>query len=414
MRDGSPVAGLNITMRHSFRAWAPLGIAALGCRASLGQQPLTQTPALPATSAPSPSAVPPLTSAIPSTTVLKDITISGYLDLYYQVDFEHPPHIDIEAGRWYDINHDSFQLTGAELDVSRIPTQSKPYGFDLTLLEGSDSSILAATEPGGTKSYKDFSQAYATYLLPVKSVTTVDFGKWYAFVGYEGLDARTQDNYSRSFTFTSMEPDYMTGFRITSVPNPRLTMNGYLYQGYNEVKNSNSTIMTGVGGTYALTSKLTATLQGYNGKESDDKKNDAGSYGGIGFPTPGPSWVTQVNLVVVYQMNSKDKFSFDGTYASAVEKGVWNGEAVYYRRQFDARNGGCVRLERAEDDQGLRFFNGDMTLHSITATYDFAFSQYLLFRFELRHDISSVPFFDTSNGLGTQRTTLTFAQIVKF
>lgn len=355
-----------------------------------------------------------MTAAIPSSTIFKGVNLSGYFDLYYQLDFQHPPHLSVEAGRWYDINHDSFQLAAFELDMARTPIHAKPIGFGLTLLEGSNSSILAATEPGGTKTYKDFSQAYVTYLVPVRPNTTVDFGKWYAFVGYEGLDSRTQDNYSRSFTFTAMEPDYMTGFRITSVLNPRLTVNGYLYQGYNEVRNSNSTTMTGIGATYALTPKLTATLQGYNGKESDDKRNDAGSFGGIGFPTPRPSWVTQENLIVIDQMNAKDKFAFDGTYASAVGKGVWNGEAVYYRRQIDDRTAGCIRIERSEDDQGLRFLNGEMALHSATATYDFAVSQYLLLRFELRHDIASVPFFATPSGLGKQRTTLTFAQIVKF
>jgi Putative beta-barrel porin-2, OmpL-like. bbp2 len=380
-------------------------------REGFSQQSPPQNPASPP---PQASPQPSLTSAIPATTVFGDVSLSGYVDLYYQADFGHPPHLETETGRWYDINHDSYQFAAAEFDIARTPTHPKPFGFAVTVLEGSNSSILASTEPSGRRSYKDFAQAYVTYLVPVKPVTTIDFGKWYAFVGYEGLDSRSQDNYSRSFTFTSMEPDYMTGFRFTSALTSNLTVNAYLYQGYNEVQNSNSTIMTGAGATYAFTPKLTATLQGYNGKESDDRKNDVGTYGGIGFPTPGASWVTQENLVVVYQQNSRDKFAFDGTYASAVDKGVWNGEAVYYRRQFDSRNAGCLRVERAEDDDGLRFYNGDMTLHSLTGTYDFAVNQYILLRFELRHDVASLPFFDSSNGLAKQRTTLTFAQIIKF
>jgi hypothetical protein len=356
----------------------------------------------------------PVNLAVPGTTFNKDASVSGYLDLYYQADLGRPGHLATVNGRWYDINHDSYQLTGAEVDVSRAPTAKRPFGYGLTLLEGSNSSVLAGTEPGGTKSYKDFSQAYVTYLLPVKPTTTLDFGKWYAFVGYEGLDSRTQDNYSRSFTFTSLEPDYMTGFRSITTVNPKLTINGYLYQGYNEVRNSNSTIMTGLGASYAVTSKLTATVQGYNGRESDDRLNDAGTYGGIGFPTPGPSWVTQVNPVLVYQASSKDKFAFDGTYASAVGKGTWNGEAVYYRRQISNREAVGFRGERADDSSGLRFYNGPMLLHSLTGTYDLGVSQYLLLRFELREDFASKGFFDASGGPTRERTTLTFAQIVKF
>jgi hypothetical protein len=144
------------------------------------------------------------------------------------------------------------------------------------------------------------------------------------------------------------------------------------------------------------------------------KLNDAGSSGGIGLPTPGPSWVTQENLVMVYQANSKDKLAFDETYASAVDKGTWNGQAVYYRRQIESRQAAAVRVERAEDTNGLRFYNGGMLLDSITGTYDYGVSKNLLFRTELRRDISNLPFFNSSSGPAKQRTTLSFAQIVKF
>ena len=356
----------------------------------------------------------PATSQTVSAPPSKPFDISGYSDFYYQIDFGKPPAIEPVNGRWYDVDHDRYSLAALQVDISRTPTAPHPFGFWVSLLAGPNASILASTEPAGINKYKGAAQAYITYLLPVKAPTTIDLGKWYAFVGYEGLDSRTQDNYSRSFTFTAMEPDYMTGFRVTSILNPKLTLNGYLYQGYNEIKNSNSTIMTGLGGTYSATDKLTLTLQGYEGKESDDVMNQSGSYGGIGFPTPGPSWVNQANPVIVYRPNTRDKFAFDGTYASAKGKGHWNGEALYYRRQFDNRNDACLRIERSEDTDGIRFLSGPLLLHSFTGTYDYAPNRYFLFRFELRHDIANLPFFNSDNGPAKQRTTLTFAQIFQF
>lgn len=317
-------------------------------------------------------------------------------------------------GRWYDVNHDEYRLAAIQLDISRTPTTPHPFGFWVSLLAGPDASILASTEPGGIDKYKDFSQAYATYLVPTKFPLTIDFGKWYAFVGYEGLDSRTQDNYSRSFTFTSLEPDYMTGFRTTATLSSKWTLNGYIYQGYNEVQNSNSTIMTGAGVTYSPNDKLTMTLQGYNGKESSDHLNQSGTYGGIGFLTPGPSWVTQINPVLVYKPNSKDKYAFDGTYASAVGKGNWDGEAVYYRREFDSHNAGCIRLERADDTAGIKILLGGVLLSSFTTTYDYKVNRNLLLRLEARHDTASRPFFNSDTGPAKQRTTFTFAQIFQF
>ena len=359
----------------------------------------------------SPQSAPQSSSASPRQ---KPFDISGYADLYYQNDFGKPSGGQTVNGRWYDVDHDNYRLAGAQLDLSRAPTTPHPFGFYVSLLAGPNASILASTEPAGINTYKDFAQAYVTYLATTKFPLTVDFGKWYAFVGYEGLDSRTQDNYSRSFTFTALEPDYMTGFRGTATVNPRLTLNGYLYQGYNEVKNSNSTIMAGLGVSYSVTEKLVATLQGYNGKESSSNVNQSGTYGGIGFPTPGPSWVTQVNPVLVYKMNTRDKFAFDGTYASATGKGNWNGGAVYYRRQLDRRNDFCVRVDHADDSVGLRFLDGGIQLNSFTETYDYKVNDNLLLRFELRYDTASHPFFNSDNGPALERWSLTFAQIVQF
>jgi len=366
------------------------------------QTPPTTTPQTPPP-APAPAPPPP-----------KPFDVSGYADLYFQHDFGQTRGSGSVNGRWYDTSQGVYKLSAVQVDISRTPVSKTPFGFFVSLLAGPNATTLASTEPGGINTYKDFAQAYVTYLAPTKFPLTLDFGKWYAFVGYEGLDSRTQDNYSRSFTFTSLEPDYMVGLRTTATFTSKLTGYGYLYQGYNEVKNSNSTIMEGLGAAYAFTDKLTATLQGYYGKESNSVMNQSGTFGGIGFPTPGESWVTQGNLVIVYQKNSKDKFAFDGTQARAVRKGSWIGGAVYYRRQQDSHNAFCFRIDRAYDPNGIRFNDGELLLHSFTATYDYTINKNLTLRFELRHDISDNPFFNSDSGPTTQRTTLTFAQILKF
>lgn len=381
-------------------------LVGLGAAAAHGQTP---PPATPQTPPPAASAQTP-----PPPAPAKDFDVSGYADLYFQYDFGQRHGNQPVSGRWYDTTQGDYRISAVEVDVSRAPTAKQPFGFFLGLLVGPNATTLASTEPGGINTYKDFSQAYVTYQLPTKYPFTLDFGKWYAFVGYEGLDSRTQDNYSRSFTFTSLEPDYMTGLRATVNPNSKLTLNGYAYAGYNEVKDSNSSPTVGAGATYAFSDKLTATLQGYYGKEGSTTMNQSGSFGGIGFPTAGPSWVAQSNLVVVYQASPKDKFAFDGTQANATGKGTWIGGAVYYRRTQDSHNAFCFRVERADDTDGLRFLAGPLLLHSFTATYDYSVNKNLTLRFEVRHDISDNPFFNSDSGLTTQRTTLTFAQIIKF
>jgi len=320
------------------------------------------------------------------------IDISGYADLYYQFDFGRPPVNGGVNGRWYDINHDAYRLAALQLDLLHAPTDRSPFGFFVSLYGGKNADILATTEPGGINTYKDFMQAYVTYRFAGKAPTTIDFGKWYAFIGYEALDSRNNDNYSRSFLFTSLEPDYMTGFRVTTILNPRLTANAYLYQGYNEVQDSNHGKTLGLATTYAFNPKLSATLQGYKGQEGSNIANQSGSFGGIGYPTAGVSDTTQVCLSMTYQPNSRDKFAFDGDYASAKGMGNWNGAEVVYRCQLSTNAAAAVRLEHADDTDGLRFLAGPVLLHSLTETYDYTVSRNVLLRFEFRQDFASKDF----------------------
>jgi len=343
-----------------------------------------------------------------------NIDVSGYADLYYQYNPSHPQVNGGVNGRWFDINHNKYTLAAMQLDVSHAPTEKQPFGFFVSLLSGQNADILASTEPGGINTYKNFMQAYVSYMISGRIPTTFDFGKWYSFIGYEGLDSRAQDNYSRSFLFTSLEPDYMTGLRVTSTLSSKLTANAYVYQGYNEVQDSNLGKTVGAALTYAFSPKLTATLQGYYGDEGSDTANQSGSFGGIGFPTPGVSKVGQACLYAVYQPNANDKFAFDSDYASAKGMGNWNGMELIYRRQINDRNALAFRVERAEDTSGLRFLAGPLLLHSLTGTYDYNLSKNALLRFEIRHDFASADFFASSSGPTKQRTTLSFAQIFKF
>lgn len=342
------------------------------------------------------------------------IDISGYADLYYQYDFGRPRINGGVNGRWYDIYHNTYRLAAVQLDISHTATEQNPFGFFVSLYGGKNADILASTEPGGIDTYKDFLQAYVTYRIGGKIPTTIDFGKWVSFIGYEGLDSRGQDNYSRSFVFTGLEPSYMTGLRVTSTINSKLTTNAYLYQGFNEVKDSNKNKTVGLGVTYVFTPTFAATLAGYKGIEGSADQNPVGSYGGVGYPTPGESDTTQGNLYFTYTPTAKDKVALDADYASAKGKGHWNGIELIYRHQISANSALAFRAERAQDSDGLRFGVDSLLLHSLTGTYDFSVNKGLLLRFEVRHDFANMGFFNSSSGLKSSRTTLTFAQILKF
>jgi len=344
------------------------------------------------------------------------ITANGYLDGYYQFDFGRPAAGDSLNGRGLDIAHNRPNIAFAELDLSRATTAKSPFGFTLNLYAGRGPEIIHLTEPGGRNRYRYIRQAYVTYAAPGPSAVTVDFGTFDTWIGYEGIDNRSQEQYSRSFNWTYSEPVYETGVRVNGKLSEKLAGALYLVQGWNEVEDGNAGKSLGATITYAPDSNTSFVLQNHYGEEGSSTANDAGTFGGIGFPNPGTTQVNLVDFIASRKVDPSTKLSFNVDYASSAgtaNAGNWNGEVVYLRRDLTKTQSAGLRLERMEDNNGLRV-GTPIKFASITGTYDWITSKNATLRFELRHDIADREFFNSENGPAKQRTTATVAAILKF
>lgn len=138
--------------------------------------------------------------------------------------------------------------------------------------------------------------------------------------------------------------------------------------------------------------------------------------GGIGFPNPGTATVNLVDFIASRQITPSTKLVFNVDYASSVgatNGGNWNGEVLYLRHQINASQAAGLRVERMEDSDGLRV-GLPVTFKSLTGTYDWTVNKSATLRFEVRHDIANTDFFNSNSGPRKDRTTATFAAIVKF
>ncbi|HVT11273.1 MAG TPA: outer membrane beta-barrel protein [Fimbriimonadaceae bacterium] len=345
-----------------------------------------------------------------------NLDISGYLDGYYQYDFGRPASGDSVNGRGFDIAHQRPNIAFVELDISRPTSAKEPVGFTLDLYGGRGPEIIHLAEPGGRNKYRYVRQGYVTYAAPGKGGVTVDFGKFDTWIGYEGIDNRSQEEYGRSFNWAYSEPTYETGLRVSGKPTDKLTVSLFLVQGWNEVEDGNGGKSVGAALSYAPDGDTSFTLQNHYGKEGSTTANDAGSYGGIGFPNPGTATVHLIDFIAARQLTKKTKLAFNVDYASSVgttNGGNWNGEVLYLHHQLSDNRWLGVRLERMEDSDGLRA-GVPVTFNSLTGTYDWIASKNATIRFELRHDIASRTFFDSDSGAKKERTTATVAAIVKF
>jgi hypothetical protein len=345
-----------------------------------------------------------------------DIGYSGYFDGYYQYDFGRPAAGDNVNGRGLDVAHQRPSIAFLELDLNRPTTVKSPIGFTLDLYAGRGPEIIHLTEPGGRNKYRYIRQAYVTYAGPGKNPVTVDFGKFDTWIGNEGPDNRNQDQYSRSFNWTYSEPTYETGLRIAAKISDKLTGSLYVVQGWNEVEDGNGGKSLGASLSLSPDANTTLTLQNHYGIEGSTTPNDAGSYGGIGFPSSGTARVNLVDFIASRQVTAKTKVVFNVDYASsagATNGGNWNGEVLYLHHQVDTNRAVTLRLDRMDDTSGLRS-GAPITFESITGTYDWTVAKNSTLRFELRHDLASQAFFNSDGGPKKDRTTATAAVIVKF
>ena len=163
----------------------------------------------------------------PELDFLRQTTIELGLDGYYGYNFNSPIG-RVNLLRAYDVSSNSFSLNQANLILKEDPDVSagRRFGLRLDFQYGQATETLQgnkANEPRPNV-YRPVFQAFGTYVLPVGSGLTVDFGKWASTLGFEGNYTKDQMNYSRSFWFNFL-PFYHMGVRTSYKVNDKFAVN---------------------------------------------------------------------------------------------------------------------------------------------------------------------------------------------
>jgi hypothetical protein len=347
--------------------------------------------------------------------VLKDLTVTGYLDYYYQNDFGKPASTgSAVAFRQFDISNNQFSFAALAFNLNKKITADSPFGFTLGVLLGKNADILNLAEPAGKDgSFKNLSQAFVSYALP-KSALTLDLGKFLSWVGYEGISSADQDNYSRSFLYTLAQPVYHSGARLSGTFSG-LTAAVTATNGWNEVEDSNAGKALGasLSGTYG---KTTITGNYYGGNEGAATTN--------GFGSAGITNVQLFDAIAVHQLSSSVKLAINADYGSAkpvdndrkAAHGKFHGVAGYAKITVSPTLVAGLRYEVVTDKNGIRSgFEDGARFTSATGNLDFSLSKDALFRIEVRYDKSNRKAFASDKvGGSDNRTTLTVSHVLKF
>jgi hypothetical protein len=374
---------------------------------SAAQGPTTTSPAIKAQDSPS----------LPG--FLAGTTLNFNLDGYYGYNFNRPVG-RVNLLHAYDVTSNSFSLNQASIIVERAPdvAAGRRAGFRLDLMFGQATETLqggAQNEPR-PQVYRNVFQAYGTYVVPLGSGLTVDFGKWASALGYENNYTKDQLNYSHSFFFDFL-PFYHFGLRAKYPINSRITFMYHLINGAQQSEDFNGFKSQHFALIVSPTKTVTWQTNYYFGREQRDLvpllnpgipglPTQPGLITNPVIPTPNGrqhildtyvNWNASNQLTLAAEADYVVSRRFSTSAPVRVSGGVG-----YLKYQFVPAFSLAGRFEYLSDRGGL-FSGTTQALKDGTLTATYQFVEGFQMRGEFRRDFSNQLFFLTDTPGVTKR-----------
>lgn len=364
---------------------------------------------------------------------LHDSTVNLGLDTYYGYNFNKPVG-RVNLLRPYDVLSNEFSLNQASLVLEHAPDVSagRRWGGRLDLQFGQATDTLQGNPSNEPRPqiYRNFFQAYGTYVVPVGRGITLDFGKWGSSLGIEGNYTKDQMDYSRSYWFTFL-PFYHMGVRASIPLSNRFSVNYWVVNGTNQVEATNGFKDELFGFTAQPAKSVTWTVNYYLGQEHPDRAASSNCgpiplQPGLCFTAirPAPDGRTHIfDSYVTWKATTKLTLAAEADYfiqrlwrnASVGESSApshVDGGAGYLQYQITPKVAVATRAEYMSDRGGL--FSGlTQALKENTVTFDYKLADGFLMRYEWRRDFSNQPSFlsDRQNILSKNQNTATLGLI---
>lgn len=323
------------------------------------------------------------------------IEVTGFVDVYYEYNFNK---VDPGA-RTFDVQHNSFSLSLAEVAFAKGVTPESRVGFRVDLDFGKTADLVAAYEPeqNGQEIYKHIQQAYVSLLT---GKVTWDAGKFVTPIGAEVIESQDNWNYTRSVLFGYAIPFYHTGLRATFAASDKLSLAGFLLNGWNNATELDGDKTVALNATLKPGSAFTWYLNYMVGKEPTRNVVDV---------------ETRHLFDTTLSLAASDSVSLLGNFDYGKEGDVsWWGLAAYLKLQAKPNWALVGRYEYVDDSDG-GFMTFGTRLQTLTLTSDHTIAGALKARIEYRTDFADDAIFAKDDGsLADSQTTLAVGLVYSF
>jgi len=333
-------------------------------------------------------------------------TINLGVDGYYGYNFNRPIG-RVNQLRAYDVSSNSFSLNQANLIFEQVPdvASGRRFGARVDLQFGQAAEAAQgnpASEPR-PQVYRPVWQAFGTYIAPIGSGLTVDFGKWASPMGIESNYSKDQMNYSRSFLFFAL-PFYHTGVRVTYPVNSALSLGYAVVNGVNQAEDFNGFKSQMIFVNTHPTKSVSWNFIYHNGQEQPAAAPGSPQANGrLHIIDSNVTWTVSPKLTLAGEAD----YFVSRVFSESTPAHIVGG-AGYARYQLTPKAALAARAEYLSDRGG--FFSGTtQALKETTLTYEYKFADGFLARAEWRRDFSNQPYFltDTPDVLKKEQNTAT-------
>lgn len=388
---------------------------------------MPETAAAPAANLYTPSSAADDAPKISISSLLGGITLSGFGDVYYGYDYNHPN--DNQAGlRSFESPTNGFNFNMAELILDKpadAMSAEGRLGYHVSAGYGSAARVINESDsPFGSSSGDNFylKEAYFDYLAPIGKGLTITVGKFVTPMGAEVIESNANWNYSRGILFDYAIPFFHFGANAKYVINPQWAVTGYLVNGWNNtlIDHDNSFGQSSgltYGGSIAYTPNMKwSVIENYfagpvtdafgsGSKTFNDWKQVSDTV--IGY-TPNAKWALQVNgdygfgpKFYTGEFCDESVVVAEGgpivcTAGPAIK--YW-GVAGYAKYTLSPKTNFAVRYEYFDDPDGYACVTDcdRGRAQEVTGTYSYNLTSALLVRGEYRYDFASEPIFYTGS-----------------
>jgi hypothetical protein len=346
---------------------------------------------------------------------LKKFTVSGYVETFYQYNFNRPGN-GISNYRGYDDRHNSLTIQNAVIDVG---FRAKDLLARLALQVGRAPAVMYAEETRqdgsdgggetGPQLWRHLQRASVGW--QASKIVLIEAGLFTSSVNIESLPVKENWNWSRTHLAVRM-PNYFAGARATFEVSKRLDLVVSAVNGWNRIVDDNDEKSGIVSAIYRYEDKLTTSLSYVGGVE-----REGGAPEGRAWRHLADLW-TEVALSTVVELGAdasaggeQTRFGFHWFAGAALFGRIHVLDPLWLALRTDR-----LWEDPAANASGASRFILVPAKHvtSLTATLDYRPVKGLSIRLEGRHDAAQAALFfrgeaDTPN---TRRQTTALLGLV--